>query len=86
MAEKEKTVHQFDKNSNDAIVVRLATYKGRVYCDCRTWYRDDAGDLKPTKKGITFGPDLIPEMEKALAALKAGLKEFGVDNPDDVEF
>src|SRR3974377_1038544 len=57
MAEKEKHVggiRKKGKEEPDRIVVKGADYKGKPYADIRTYYVDESGDWRPTKKGVAF--------------------------------
>jgi hypothetical protein len=37
-------------------------YKGRTVIDIRVWYCPAGGDWTPSKKGITFDADKLPEV------------------------
>ncbi len=50
------------KNAVDTIKCSLKEYQGHEFIDLRTFYEDDNGELKPTKKGITFSPDKIKDV------------------------
>jgi hypothetical protein len=55
------------KNSMDEIRVMWSEYKGHRYLDIRVYTEiEGKADKVPTKKGVTLGPDLIPELIKAL--------------------
>ncbi|MGD1884707.1 MAG: transcriptional coactivator p15/PC4 family protein [Paracoccaceae bacterium] len=38
----------------------------------RIWYTYDDGETRPTKKGVTFKPDAIPEIISALQMAQGG--------------
>ena len=69
MADEKELVHSFDKSSTEQIQVSLSTFKGKSYVDLRIYYKASDGDYRPTKKGITFSPDLLPELEDSIRKL-----------------
>jgi len=51
------------KNSREAVVVRLVSSGGRKFVDVREFYwAGDAGEYRPTKRGVTFDGGLLPEV------------------------
>lgn len=61
------------KNAVEEIRVSLTTYKDRDLVDIRTYYQDDAGAWKPTRKGICLTVEQWPELREALAKIDAHL-------------
>lgn len=57
------------KNGNSIIKVSKQTYNGKDYIDIRKMYQDENEEWKPTKKGISFNPELLKEIIKALQSL-----------------
>lgn len=57
------------KNSLEKIRIEKREYKGKEFIDMRTYYLD-GDEWKPTKKGVTFRPSMLPEIAKALEGLK----------------
>jgi hypothetical protein len=66
-------VFSFKKNSMEEVRASLTDYKGKTYVDLRVFYRDEDAAWKPTKKGITLAPELLPELEQAIAAFREAL-------------
>lgn len=62
----EQLVYAFAKNSRETVRVGLTEYHGRPLISLRVFY----GGL-PTRKGITLGRDLLPELEAAVVRLRA---------------
>lgn len=63
----------FAKNSREEIRLTLDTFKGAELVNIRVWYRDEGGDYRPSKKGVAFKLDLLPQVIAALhKALKGG--------------
>jgi hypothetical protein len=38
-----------------SLIFAVQDYRGKQYFDIRTWYQEQSGEWKPTKKGIHFG-------------------------------
>ena len=65
----ERTLQEWPLANGEVLRLRLCTYKSRDYLDLRRWYTDDAGELKPTPKGIRFDSELAPELAELLTQL-----------------
>ena len=58
------------KSGNSIIKIQKIKYNEIEYIDIRKFYRElESGEWKPTKKGITFKPELRDEIIKALKSL-----------------
>lgn len=66
----EQLVYSFAKNTREEVRVALTEYHGRPLIALRVFY----GGL-PTRKGITLGRDLLPELEAAVVRLRAATTE-----------
>ena len=55
-----------NKSSAERIEVRLVNYHGRDLIDMRSYYLNDDGDWKPTKKGLSLTPDTFKELAAVL--------------------
>jgi hypothetical protein len=75
MSQESQIIYSFPKNALEEVRVSLSSYKGKQYIDMRIYYKADDGDFHPSKKGITFSPDLFPELEEAVNKLRAVLGE-----------
>ena len=53
----------------------LTEYKGKQYIDLRVFYKADNDEFRPSKKGLTLSPELLPELEEALHKLKEAVGE-----------
>lgn len=67
------------KGKTRCIIVRLASFKGVTRLDIREHYRDDNGELAPTKQGIGFPCDervglLIDAIRQAQELIGRGVK------------
>ena len=55
------------KNSMEDIRIMWSEFKGHRYLDIRVYTEiDGEPERKPTKKGVTLRPDLVPKLIKAL--------------------
>ncbi|MCW5733477.1 MAG: transcriptional coactivator p15/PC4 family protein [Enhydrobacter sp.] len=46
--------------------VALSEFKGKTFVAVRVWYADDAGEMKPSSKGVNLKVDLLPQLAAAL--------------------
>jgi hypothetical protein len=60
------SVGHLELSATQKLVFSISSYRGRKYMDIRTWFQDQAGDWKPTKKGIHFSFDKFEDFEKML--------------------
>ena len=75
----EEFIAEFQKNSTEKIRARIGEYSGHKFADLRIYYTDeDSSEWKPTRKGITFSPELWPEFKKMVDALEEELKQQGL--------
>lgn len=51
------------------IRVQKTNFKGKDYIDIRKFYQDENEEWKPTRKGVTFPPELKDQLTKALQEL-----------------
>jgi len=71
-------LHEVAKNSLETIRFSVSEFKGKQYADARVYYRDDDGELKPTRKGLTISPDIWPDFVAGIERLGAELAERGL--------
>ena len=64
-----QTLHSFPKNALEEVRASLTEYKGKQYIDLRVFYKADNDEMRPTKKGLTLSPELLPELEQAIQKL-----------------
>lgn len=66
----QKEIAKVEKNAGENIIVQLTEWQGRDLVDVRVWQKPLPGekDAKgtPTKKGLSFRPDILPEIIGAL--------------------
>ena len=61
-----------DIHKSDDIIIRITRqeYQNRRFIDVRQYYKDSDGEFKPTKKGVTFPPDLLQNVITALKEIE----------------
>jgi len=64
-------VYRFSRNENEDISFSVREFKERLYCDIRIFFKASDNEWHPTKKGITFRIDLLPEVQKGISKLIA---------------
>ena len=64
-----------EKNSRESLVINQTEFKGVKLVDVRVFYKDEAGDLKPTKKGVSVRLEQLDALIKALSDLSAAARE-----------
>ncbi len=66
-----KFLGAIDKSGRERIEIRAAEYEGHPYIDIRTFWRsDDAGEWRPSKKGVTLKPSLVEELISILGKVE----------------
>jgi hypothetical protein len=55
-----------EKNQKERIRVSIEEYKGHKFVDTRVYFQDEAGEWRPSKKGIALNADTIDEVVEAL--------------------
>lgn len=61
-----KILHSFPKNSLEEVRSIVTEFKGKKYIDMRVYYKAEDGSYRPTKKGLTLSPELVPELQEAM--------------------
>jgi len=60
----------FKKNSSGQFIgVDFSEYKGKHYINIREYYTNADDEKRPTKKGVTFSADSLPQLVMAVQAL-----------------
>ena len=79
--QQEVLVRAIDRGLGDRIHVRVSQFKGRVYLDVRNFYEDDAGEWKPTRKGVSVPVEFYAELMDALVAAKSQIDRITAATP-----
>lgn len=56
----------------DVVRIQKDHFRGKDYLDIRTFFEDDHGELKPTKKGIAIPLDIAGEVIQAAREVLMG--------------
>ena len=64
-----------EKNSRESLVINQTEFKGVKLVDVRVFYKDENGDLKPTKKGVSVHLNQLDALIKALSEVSAAVRE-----------
>lgn len=78
---EEVLVRAIDKSLGNRIHIRISEFKDRDYLDIRNYYEDDAGEWKPTRKGIAVPVEFYDELMESLAAAKDVIAARKKDEP-----
>jgi len=76
MAES-KLLASISRSATEEIHVQINEYKGKKYLDMRVYYTTDDGlNWSPTKKGVTFPPEKLEEVKKAIEEAQKEFEEL----------
>ena len=81
LQQDEVLVRAIDKGLGNRIHIRISRFKDRDYLDLRNYYEDDAGEWKPTRKGIAVPVEFYDELMESLAAAKIEIDKRAKDKP-----
>jgi hypothetical protein len=73
----QREIGTVEKNVQERIVVQLATFGNVRKLDCRQYFFDSEGTLKPSRKGFVLGPEKIEALIGLLAQAKAAWEAEG---------
>ena len=64
--QKSQKVYEFQKNSQEKVIIRFSEYRGTKTIDIRAFYQGigNPNEWKPSRKGICISEDLIDELIK----------------------
>jgi hypothetical protein len=71
--QERQVVHVIQKGPRVEIRVSRSTFKGKHFLDLRTFVTNRAGELVPTRKGVTVPLELLGELELAVRSLRAAV-------------
>jgi hypothetical protein len=81
LQQDEVLVRAIDKGLGNRIHIRISRFKDRDYLDLRNYYEDDAGEWKPTRKGIAVPVEFYDELMESLVAAKVEIDKRAKDKP-----
>ena len=71
----DKIQSTFVKNGRESIIMSESEYKGFDLIDIRTFYVDVAGELAPTRKGVTIRAEKLKDFIATLTAFAQAVEE-----------
>ncbi len=74
---------EIPKNAVETVCMAITEFRGKTYADLRVYYRDDDGELKPTRKGLCVSPELWPDFANGIQKLGTQLQERGLLDSGD---
>ena len=72
---EDKIIATIPKSDIEEVRILLGEYTGKQRIDIRTWFKNQAGVLMPTKKGVSIPVEKWPELKKALKDLDFQIKD-----------
>ncbi len=63
-------IGEIERGETEVVRVSAEEYKGRKYVDIRIYFENDAGEWKPTKKGVTVAPEKVDEFMELIRKAK----------------
>ncbi len=64
-----QVVYEFEYPGRGTVRASVSEFRGKTYLDLRTWVENEAGELVPTRKGVSVHRDYLPELRQAVQAL-----------------
>lgn len=72
-----RALYRFDKGTGgDQVRACIVTFNGQTYVDLRLYFRSRDGDHRPTQKGLMLSHELLCDLERALATLRAEVERM----------
>ena len=56
-------IGELDLGSTQKLLFSISSFRDKNYIDIRTWFQDQSGEWKPTKKGVHFNIDKFEDFE-----------------------
>jgi hypothetical protein len=77
-------VSRFWKNRRraDAVHITLSTYQDANIIDCRIYYTNTQGQMRPSNKGLAMGVAKLPELYDGIGKALAKARELGLIDGD----
>ena len=72
----------FVKNGRESIIMSESEYKGYDLIDIRTFYVDVAGELAPTRKGVTIRAEKLQDFIATLSCFAQAVEEKDLSEMD----
>lgn len=57
-------------------LIKIREFRGKLYIDIRQYYNGPNGDLLPTKKGVSFTPEIYQKFKTLIGEIDEELAKF----------
>ncbi len=71
-------IAEWPRNDREIVRVALDRLNGRFTIDLRSWWRDDGGNFRPGRDGLTLAVKHIPALADGLAEALRRARTFGL--------
>jgi hypothetical protein len=71
-------IGEWPKSIREVLRITLDEFKGRNVVDCRVWFWDRDGSLRPSRQGLTVSTRHLPALAKALSEAAKAAQEQGL--------
>ena len=61
-----KLLDEIQRREDEVVRAYLYRLDGQASLDLRIWYRDEGGEMRPTRKGLRIYAELIPQLKAAV--------------------
>ena len=61
-----KLIHEFMKNANEKVRIEHCKFKEKDLLNVRVFFQSDQNEWLPSKKGITFRLDQLPDLKEGI--------------------
>lgn len=66
------------RSDSECLRVTVGEYRGRTLIDLRVWFRDESGEWKPGRAGVSLRPEQAGEVMQALRLAAQAADPAGV--------
>lgn len=71
-------IAEWPRNHREVVRVTLDRYNERHLIAVRSWFRDEAGELRPSRSGITLSVKHLPGLAAGLASALERARQLGL--------
>jgi hypothetical protein len=73
-----QVIGEFALNARDVLRIALYTYDGRPCVSARKFFRNEGGELRPTRKGLDLAIERLPLLLAGLTAARERAQNCGL--------
>src|SRR6478609_5766832 len=71
-------IAEWQRNSREIIRIALDQYKGRDIVDARAWWRNEDGNWRPGRNGLTLSLKHLPSLAEGLGDAVRRARQLGI--------